>query len=587
MSVISELKRRNVFRVALLYLVGGWLILQMADVGVSLLGLPEWTGRLAFLFLALGFPFALIFSWAYEITPEGLKREKDVERTESVTHETAQKLDTAVIVLLVLSIVGLAMDRFMPRHAPLTDETGEVVSTAVLERSIAVLPFVNMSADQENEYFSDGLSEELLNLLAKIPELRVAARTSSFRFKGSTEGIPEIASQLNVAHVLEGSVRKSGDEIRITAQLINASNGYHLWSETWDRTLDDVFAIQDEIATAVVDALSITLLGQMPETKVTDPEAYSLYLQAKKAASEFKEDSFEEAIALLTQTLAIDPEYDAAWTELAASHTNMVGQGFVPAEEGYPRATAANQRALAIDSRNARALSNQGWIAMYGEHDFAKAKQLIERALSIEPGNPSVLNAYGVLYAAFEQRESAISYLNEALVADPLATSVLINLAAAYINIGRLDEAQDLVDRVAEIQSDPKTIAPFQAWIQNERGNSEVALSLVDGNDSVPALWIQAVTNYDLGNDSASDEALQKLLALGTVENIAATVYAHRGQVDEAFATLESAYINRNGSIIEVRMYKPLGEGLRHDPRWIPLLQKIGVSDDVAESINL
>ena len=542
MSVLSELKRRNVFRVALLYLVGSWLVLQMADVGVSLLGLPEWTGRLAFLLLTLGFPFVLVFSWAYEITPDGVKREKDVDRSESVTHETARKLDTAVIVLLVLSIVALGLDRFMPRQENVAtesviNETSEVVETAVSERSIAVLPFVNMSADPENEYFSDGLSEELLNLLAKIPELRVAARTSSFRFKGSTDGIPEIASQLNVAHVLEGSVRKSGDQLRITAQLISADDGYHLWSETWDRTLVDVFAIQDEIAAAVVDALSISLLGQLPATKVTDPEAYALYLQAKKAAYEFTESGIDDAIALLTQALAIDPDYGNGWAALGAGHTNKVGQGFVAAEVGYPQASAAYDRALAIDPENVRALSGQGWIAMYGDHDFARAKQLIESALAIEPGNASVLNAYSVLHGVFEQAASGLSYLNEALVSDPFATPVLMNLAGLYVNEGRYDEAQTLYDRVAEMRSDPTTVIPWNAWIQSERGNSEIAVSLVDGNESIPGLWVQAVANYDIGNDSASDVALQKLIDAGTVDNMVATVCAYRGQIDKAFQT--------------------------------------------------
>ena len=217
--------------------------MQVADVGISLLGLPVTTGRLVILLLAIGFPLVMLFSWAYEITPEGLKKEKEVDRTTSVTHETAKKLDTAVIVLLVLGIASLALDRLIPEAAMPSDTANNALAEQEVidstpEHSIAVLPFVNMSADEENEYFSDGLSEELLNLLARIPQLRVAARTSTFRFKGSDAGIDEIAVKLNVAHVLEGSVRKSGDEIRITAQLIKASDGFHLWSYTWDRTID-------------------------------------------------------------------------------------------------------------------------------------------------------------------------------------------------------------------------------------------------------------------------------------------------------------------------------------------------------------
>jgi len=344
MSIFSELKRRNVFRVALLYLVASWLILQVTDVGISLLGLPVSSGRLIFLLLAVGFPLVVLFSWAYEITPDGLKKESEVQPDESITAHTAKKLNSAVIILLVLSLAALLADRLIPETASIIAPGATAVTpgNSAPEQSIAVLPFVNMSADQDNEYFSDGLSEELLNLLAKIPELQVAARTSAFRFKGSDAGIGEIAGKLNVAHVLEGSVRKSGTEIRITAQLIKASDGYHLWSQTWDRTLNDVFAIQDEIAAAVVAALKVTLLGEVPHARVTDSEAYSLYLQSKAYSDKASKEGFEEAVALLTQALAIDPEYADAWVELGTVQTNQTGAGHVPEAEGF-RAPGAGE----------------------------------------------------------------------------------------------------------------------------------------------------------------------------------------------------------------------------------------------------
>ena len=363
MSLFAELKRRNVFRVALLYLVASWLIIQVADVGISLLGLPLWTGRLVFLLLAIGFPLVMVFSWAYEITPDGLKKEKDVAYDESITHATARKLNTAVIVLLVFALGGMVADRLVPEQvAPvksavdLTTESGPD-ATSPSRQSIAVLPFVNMSADQDNEYFSDGLSEELLNLLAKIPELKVAARTSAFSFKGTDASIPKIADELNVAHVLEGSVRKSGDEIRITAQLIKAADGYHLWSETWDRKLTDIFAIQDEIAAAVVGALKVTLLGEVPRARVTDPRAYEFFLRSKSAANLSTEEGLEQAALLLNDSLAIDPEYAEAWAELATVQINQTGQGFVVRDVGFERARISNERALQIEPNQARALS--------------------------------------------------------------------------------------------------------------------------------------------------------------------------------------------------------------------------------------
>ncbi len=454
MSLFSELKRRNVFRVALLYVVASWIILQVADVGISLLGLPVNAGRLIFLLLAAGLPLVLVFSWVYEISPEGLKKEKDIDRSLSVTDQTAKKLDAAVIVLLVIGIGALALDRFVPEETNGSRDPDTVTSVvaARLEKSIAVLPFVNMSADQDNEYFSDGLSEELLNLLAKIPELQVAARTSALRFKNTSASIGEIAQQLNVAHVLEGSVRKSGNEIRITAQLIKASDGYHLWSHTWDRTLIDIFAIQDEIAAAVVAALRISLLGEMPKVRSTDPRAYELYLQSRRATNLHSKEGLEQSISLLTEALAIDPDYANGWTELSRAHTNMTGSAYVLPAEGYPHAEAAALRALAIDPENARAMSSLGWLAMYWEWDMPKAARLIREAKELEPGNATVLNAYAVLNFAFARGDAGISIYKEALNLDPLAISVLANLTGTYLNENRLDEAAELVERMRQVE---------------------------------------------------------------------------------------------------------------------------------------
>ena len=289
-SVIAELKRRNVFRVALLYLVAAWVILQVAQLLFDVLKLPDWTSRLVLGLLALGFPLALIFSWVYELTPEGLKREHEVERNASITAETARKLDLIVVGLLVIAIVVVAVERFIPRTAPIPAATDAASGASSAEapvqaaaKSIAVLPFADMSAGKDQEYFADGLSEELLNLLAKIPDLRVAARTSAFKFKGEKIDVKEVAQKLNVAHILEGSVRKSGNKVRITAQLIKAADGYHLWSETYDRTLDDIFVVQDDIAGEVVKALKLTLLGPtpVPRSKPVDSEAYNLALQGR------------------------------------------------------------------------------------------------------------------------------------------------------------------------------------------------------------------------------------------------------------------------------------------------------------------
>ena len=265
MSFFAELKRRNVFKVAAAYIIVGWLIMQAGDTLAPALHLPEWVNSVLVFFLLLGFPLAMFFAWAFEMTPEGIKKEKNIERDQSITRVTGQKLNYTIIGLLVLTVGYFVYDKFVS-STPNAVETTAVSSPASESQTnpyqtIAVLPFVNMSEDPGNEYFSDGLTEELLNILAKIKELRVAGRTSSFAFKGKGEDLRIIGEKLNVSSILEGSVRKDDkrNRVRITAQLINVDDGYHLWSETYDRELDDIFAIQDEIAREVARALTITL----------------------------------------------------------------------------------------------------------------------------------------------------------------------------------------------------------------------------------------------------------------------------------------------------------------------------------------
>ena len=304
MSLFSELKRRNVLRVAVAYLAVAWLLIQIVETLFPVFGLSDALIRLVVILLAIGFPLTLIFSWLYELTPEGLKLERDVDRSRSVAHHTGKKLDRAIIVVLALSLGYFALDKFVldPARDAIREESvaqqarSEALVESYGDKSIAVLPFVNMSSDAEQEYFSDGISEELLNLLAKIPELRVISRSSSFSYKGKEVSIPIVAEQLNVAHILEGSVRKTGNRVRITAQLIEARSDTHLWSETYDRTLDDIFATQDEIAAEVVEQLKVTLLSNdAPKVRQTDPAAYALFLQARHIRLQGSGEAYEKA----------------------------------------------------------------------------------------------------------------------------------------------------------------------------------------------------------------------------------------------------------------------------------------------------
>jgi TolB-like protein len=380
MSLFAELKRRNVFRVGAAYVVAAWLLIQVAETIFPLFGYGDTPARIVVVVLAIGLVPTMIFAWAFELTPEGLKRESEVDRSQSITPHTAKKLDRIIMVSLALALGYFAFDKFV--LDPQRDSASEAQKVTEVEqarqagrtealvesygdKSIAVLPFVNMSDDAGNEYFSDGISEELLSLLAKLPELRVISRSSAFSFKGKDIAIPEIARQLNVAHILEGSVRKSGNTLRITAQLIEARSDTHLWSETWDRPLDDIFAIQDEIAATVVEQLKITLLGAVPRVQETDPEAYALYLQARHLWRQVTAEALEQSKALFEQSLAIDPDYAAAWVGLARNYTYQAGVDLLLTyEEGYTLAREALEKALAINPDYAPAHAVLGWIAM-------------------------------------------------------------------------------------------------------------------------------------------------------------------------------------------------------------------------------
>jgi TolB-like protein len=331
----NELKRRNVFRVAIAFIVVAWLLLQVVDILVPMLDLPDWVGRLVLLLLAVGFPIALLLAWAFELTPEGIKRERDVDRAESVTRTTGRKLDRAIIGVLVVAVGYFLWERQAgeePISANVSETMAEPVAVAGIEadaaskqRSIAVLPFVNMSSDEEQEWFSDGLTEEILNALARTPDLLVAARTSSFKYKGSNEDIPTIADALGVAHVLEGSVRSARDRLRVTAQLIRAHDGFHLWSETYDRTPEDVIAIQEDIAVEIAIALETAMdpeaLARMVSSGTSSVPAYNAYLEGlaidSSTASTGDTYSFLRARDAYKRAIELDPEFSFAYWELA------------------------------------------------------------------------------------------------------------------------------------------------------------------------------------------------------------------------------------------------------------------------------
>jgi TolB-like protein/Tfp pilus assembly protein PilF len=587
-SVIAELKRRNVVRVAVLYGLAAWLILQVADVLVPALGLPDWVMRLVTLLLLLGFPLVLIFSWAYELTPAGVKQQHEADRDPSITHETGRKINYLIGALALLAIAVVAVERFIPHTEPIpvATEAAPTAPTAPLEetpgpaaaKSIAVLPFVNMSSDVGNEYFSDGLSEELLNLLTRLPELRVIGRTSSFQFKGRNEDLRVIGEKLNVAHILEGSVRKSGNKVRITAQLVNAADGYHLWSETYDRTLDDIFVVQDDIAGEVVKALQVTLLGTQLATRSRplDSEAYNLALQGRFFYERMSRKDLERAVEYFRQSLERDPDYAPAWAGLAQVYARQADNGYVPVADGYRQAREAAEKALALDPQLADAHLAMGGIHLVYDWDWAAADASIRRALELEPGNAVALRQAGNLAATLGRWDEAIDLANEAIERDPLWPNSYGNLGGVLLAVNRDTEAEAAFRKVLELDPDgPLRHAPLGAALLLQ-GKADAALQEMEQETHEWRLVGLASAYHALGRHRESDAALAALKSkhAGEMAYQIAEVHAFRGEDDLAFEWLERAYDQRDGGVAQIKR-DPLLRGLVGDPRYKALLRKL------------
>ena len=591
MSLFNELKRRNVFRVAIAYIVVAWLVMQVADVVLNNIATPGWVFQTLLFFLAIGFPFAVIFAWAFEMTPDGIKRESDVDRSQSITPHTGKKLNLMITAGLVLALGYFAYDKFVlsaSRDAALVEATtqavaGQATSQPALapesDKSIAVLPFVNMSDDSSNEYFSDGLSEELLNLLAKIPELKVASRSSAFQFKGEKFDLKEVAKKLDVAHVLEGSVRKAGNQVRITAQLIKAEDGFHMWSETYDRSLDNIFAIQDEISAAVVAALKIELLGEAPKSQVVDPEAYALMLKARYLHSQWSKENFEKSIAAFNQALEIEPGYAEAWASLSVVYLTQTQSGYRDREEGVALAREAVTKALALNPELATAWARLALIQSMFDWDWVAAEVSIQKALTVAPDNDKVLSAAGTVASAMGRLDEAIAYYQQFLAQEPLDLIGLYNVADVLMQQGKLEESEAYFQRVLELNPNDWGTHTQLAIIMLKQDRLEEAWSeLMLEVDPIQQEIGRLLALPALGRE---DEAQQRLQAyIEENQNWAAfsiaQIYAFHGDTDAAFSWLNRAYEQKDGSL-QIIKTNVLLASLHDDPRWIEILDKMNL----------
>ncbi|NIV17842.1 MAG: tetratricopeptide repeat protein [Woeseiaceae bacterium] len=444
MSFIDELKRRNVIRVAIAYAIVAWLIAQVTELAFDSFGTPDWVIKTVLFLLIIGLPLALFFAWAFELTPEGLKREKDVDRSESITHVTGRKLDYTIIAVLTLALGYFVVDKFLLGAA--RDVTEPQITT---DKSIAVLPFVNMSSDAEQEYFSDGIAEELLNVLSKIPGLRVSARTSSFQFKGENLDVVKIGQQLNSSLVLEGSVRKSGANVRITAQLIDAGSGFQLWSETYDRQIEDVFQVQDEISAAIVSALREHLglqVSTAPRVRAAEnPAAHEAYLRGLYLMAQDTRAGYSAAAEEFRKALSHDPDYAIAHAGLA-----MVIAG-EPNSQVRSRSALHVRRAMALDPSLAEAHVAEG-LLLYRELNLEEALTSFRRAVQINPNYALAYSWMGqLLNLDLGRYDEAFPVRERAMRLDPLSIPTIVFYVQALVERNRLAEAERELAKIASI----------------------------------------------------------------------------------------------------------------------------------------
>lgn len=592
LSFWGELKRRNVVRAAMAYVVVSWVMLQVSDVILNNIEAPGWIFQVILLLLAISFPLVLIFAWIFELTPEGFKRDHEVERTASIAQDTGRQLDFVIIGFLTIALSYFAYDKFVlsPERDIVLIES--VTSQASLAKksvnSIAVLPFVNISPGIEQEYFSDGLSEELLNLLAKVPSLRVIARTSSFSFKGQNKKISEMSEELNVAHLLEGSVGKSGDTVRITARLVRGDDSSNIWSQSFDRKLDDIFKIQDEIAKAVVTQLKISLLGAVPTAQEANPKAYPLYLQARELSRRATAAGHQKAIELYQQALVIDPNYAAAWAGLADNYIFLSDRSLMPIDTGFAQARAAAEKALGIDPDNAQAHASIGWIAMVHDGQLQSAAEHLERALQLDPTSPQIIRPAATLSTNLLRLDEAIRLLEFGVARDPVSSPIHANLALSYFCAGQTKEAIATYQTAIILSPDAIGLHSFMGEALLAQNELEAGLAAMQLEQSEAWRLIGLTMAYHaMGRKAESDANLAQLVQTYGEEwpyNIS-YVLAYRGEADLAFEWLDKAMHYNDPGLSEIAT-APEFFNVRSDPRWLPFLESIGKAPEQLAAIR-
>ncbi|HEY5643467.1 MAG TPA: tetratricopeptide repeat protein [Woeseiaceae bacterium] len=571
---------------ALAYLVSGWLVLQVADLVLESTGAPDWVMKVLLFFGLLGFPFVLVFSWAYELTPEGVKREKDVDRSASITRDTGRKLNIITIGMLATVLVLVAFDRLYFHNRP---DAEAWQAGAAVEKSIAVLAFEDLSPDGDHAYFAEGLSEELLNVLAQVEDLQVAGRTSSFAFKGQSKDLREIGELLNVAHVLEGSVRRAGNRIRVTAQLIKTSDGFHLFSQTYDRELTDVFAVQDEIAQEISNALLSEIVGtEVMNATRTDTAAYELYLLARQRIHTRDIYRMREANSMLERVLEIDPLYAPALAQKALvtylMSDNIGAYGDMRSAEALPIAMRLVDQALALDDKLAEAYAVKGLLTDSSGRP-ADALEPLEKSLSLNPTMSEAANWLALAYNTLGRRQESQELLEEIVKRDPTFGPAFNNLVFLFLRNREFDESDALIDRVTRIVGDNVEVVQARGNEALMRGQPAEAIRLFrqaiieNPNSSVLQMMygyaLESIADYDM------------LIAVGIPEH---RMYGHamQGAMEEALEELEAIDLN-GGFRPRILRYvgKVLNRAGEHQAYIDYLLRHYGSLDGLLQEVDL
>jgi TolB-like protein/Tfp pilus assembly protein PilF len=584
-NFFAELKRRNVYKVAVAYAVVGWLLIQIATQVFPFLEIPNWVVRLVIALVAIGFPIALIIAWAFELTPQGIKRAEDIDSRSGqvLPAGSGSKNRTWIYVAVIgaaLSVGLFFIGRYTASRTSWTErEHPPAVAASPTQKSIAVLPLLNESGDPKDEYFSDGLSEELIAALAQIRELKVIGRSSSFRFKDRKEESKTIGEKLGVSTLLEGTVRKQGERVRIVAELINAADGIELWTRTFDRELKDIFAVQQEIAKAVADSLKVTLLGaettSVPEAATKSVEAHNAYLQGHFYFQRRNLEDYRKAVVYFDQATQIDLYYAIAYAERSEAWS-QIGD-LSQDKSAWAKARSDAEKAVALAPALSEAHAALGWVRFFVEWKFAEGLRELQRAKEISPANPTANDLLARVIVYLGKLDEAEQQARQAVELDPLSYPPQNNLARVLFIRGKLDEADAAARKAAELQPAAASSHRFQVLVAVQRGDGETALREAQLEpDPGYRRFVLALAHHVRGDRAAADAALADLIANGR-DQLAyqiAQVYAVRGEKDKAFEWLQISFDTHDTGTLGL-LIDPLLRGLRDDPRYKALVAKM------------